>query len=274
MTVLQQNKENLEISGKQNDLLAQETRKRRFGKETSRFATGLAKVTKREFLNYFDNGFPETYDETGMENVIILYNSEKSLPSNKERREQAMYKDGIGIPMLGVHEATENCEGMSIIVTDAPNEKKQCIGIIANFQSFHLQKWMRSGPAGSGSLKLDMKHPLRHVGRGMQTNGRDQFQPPLKNQIRRNWGQLQVYFNSLDETIKKLKPIVSEASKDNTVVVMVCNFGQSVLLQNFVCSAKSRSIDIGNVVIFATDPETLRLAKGLGLSAFYDEKVS
>ena len=57
------------------------------------------------------------------------------------------------------------------------------------------------------------------------------------------------------------------------VIVMVCNLGQSELLLNFVCAAKSRGIDLSAVLVFATDTETKELAEGLGLTAFYDEVV-
>ena len=42
---------------------------------------------------------------------------------------------------------------------------------------------------------------------------------------------------------------------------------------NFVCSAKSRDIDLSPVLVFATDEETKELAEGLGLAAFFDKTV-
>jgi hypothetical protein len=67
------------------------------------------------------------------------------------------------------------------------------------------------------------------------------------------------------------------AGKDNTVIVMVCNTGQSDLLINFICSARARGFgDVVNekVLVFATDEGMLKIARGLGLNAFYDEEVS
>ena len=46
------------------------------------------------------------------------------------------------------------------------------------------------------------------------------------------------------------------------------------LLVNFACSSRARGIDLGNVLVFPTDKETKELAEGLGLTTFYDEKVS
>jgi len=62
------------------------------------------------------------------------------------------------------------------------------------------------------------------------------------------------------------------ATPKKTVTVMVVNFGQSELLMNFVCAAKSRNLDISSVIVFVTDLETKVLAEGLGLVAFYDER--
>jgi hypothetical protein len=67
------------------------------------------------------------------------------------------------------------------------------------------------------------------------------------------------------------------AGSDNTVIVMVCNTGQSDLLINFICSAQARGFgDIvkEKVLVFATDKGVLDIANGLGLRVFYDEKVS
>jgi hypothetical protein len=44
-------------------------------------------------------------------------------------------------------------------------------------------------------------------------------------------------------------------------------------LANFACSAHARKIDISSVLVFATDPETKEIAEGLGLTAYYDERV-
>jgi hypothetical protein len=43
---------------------------------------------------------------------------------------------------------------------------------------------------------------------------------------------------------------------------------------NFACSARSRGLDISNVLVFATDEETKKLAESIGLASYYDERVS
>merc|ERR1712194_684847 len=88
---------------------------------------------------------------------------------------------------------------------------------------------------------------------------------------------LKTYFARLDDTLATLKPMASScAGTDNTVIVMVCNTGQSDLLINFVCAAKARGfgdVVTEKVLVFATDEGVLKIAQGLGLRAFYDDKI-
>jgi hypothetical protein len=93
--------------------------------------------------------------------------------------------------------------------------------------------------------------------------------------MRQNWALLSNYFATYDAVLAELKPLVEKvATRKKTVTVMVCNFGQSELLVNFACAAKSRGMDTSSILVFATDEETKALAQHLGLTAFYDERVS
>lgn len=107
----------------------------------------------------------------------------------------------------------------------------------------------------------------------MQSNGRNQFEAPTKKDRAGNWNILARYYEAFPDVMKELKPLVQKvATPKKTVTVMVSNFGQSELLVNFVCSAKSRKLDISSVLVFATDLETKALAESLGLTAFYDKR--
>lgn len=53
---------------------------------------------------------------------------------------------------------------------------------------------------------------------------------------------------------------------------MVCNFGQSQLLLNFACAARSKGLDVSSVLVFATDKETKELAEAIGLAVYFDER--
>jgi hypothetical protein len=86
---------------------------------------------------------------------------------------------------------------------------------------------------------------------------------------------LSKYFDAFPDVMKELKPLVEKvATPGRTVTVMVSNFGQSELLVNFVCAARKRNLDTSSILVFATDLETKGLAESLGLTAFYDERVS
>jgi hypothetical protein len=115
---------------------------------------------------------------------------------------------------------------------------------------------------------------LKHVSRGLLADGYENFKPAMGYQTRRHWDALRTYFNALEATIRELKPIAEKININNTIVSMVCNFGQSSLLMNFACSSRACGFDISNVLVFATDRETLELAQSLGLNAYFDEKVS
>lgn len=90
------------------------------------------------------------------------------------------------------------------------------------------------------------------------------------NQIHQHWGTLKRYMDNYDEVSSQLKNICKKIAKNNTIIVMVCNMGQASLLMNFACSARSRGLNIDNVLVFVTDEQTLKLAQGLGLNYFYD----
>jgi hypothetical protein len=121
--------------------------------------------------------------------------------------------------------------------------------------------------------KLDHGAPLRLVNRGAQASGRLSVRPPKKEQTLEYWSTLKTYLDTLETVLVELKPIVEKVAKQNTVIVMVCNHGQSELLMNYVCSARARNLDLSPVLVFATDEETKDLAEGLGLAAFYDKTV-
>ena len=240
----------------------------KFPTGTINYAQGLARTPKKEFFEQFDIGVPMD-PVKGMESeVLLLYNRAKAFPN--DYKDPSKITDDSFIPQLGTVDAIENCEYLHVILTDHGNQKNQCTAIVPNYESYHIQKWMRLGDKG-----LDTTKAFSLVSRGMRSNGREEFRSPKTDQIQRSWGILKNYFESYDEAIKELKPLLQKvATPKNTVTVMVSNFGQSELLINFVCAAKSRNLDISSVIVFATDTETKKLAEGLGLVAFYDKWVS
>lgn len=257
-------------------------RPRRFPKTISKFATGASLITKNDFLSNFDYGIPkppskrEHESDPGKDHVLLLYGSEKALP---DTHTGMVYTDENGndasLSIIAAQDATKNCGGLNVIFTDTHGGLEQCIAIVGNYESYHVQRWLRINPNGGGSL--DASLPLNPVGRGLQTNGQDKFSAPSDSYALQNQKLLETYFQRLESTMDALKPMARAcAGSDNTVIVMVCNTGQSDLLINFICSAQARGFgDVvkEKVLVFATDRGVLEIAHGLGLRAFYDEKI-
>ena len=62
---------------------------------------------------------------------------------------------------------------------------------------------------------------------------------------------------------------------NETITVMTVNQGQSDLLVNFFCAAKSRNLDLHRILVFVTDEESRQLVEGfskdLGVMVYYDK---
>jgi hypothetical protein len=240
-----------------------------FPSTTSRYAVGMARTSKADFVETIDTGVPVDLPKEGDSDVLILYQRAQALPGD--------YSDHTGpIPALETKHALEHCDMLNIVLTDHSKSKNQCIAIVPQYESYHVQRWMRLPltTTSTASKGIDSSAELRPVSRGMQSNGQNQFSPPKTSDIRQNWDLLRKYFDSYEESLNELKPLVEKvATAKRTVTVMVSNFGQSELLVNFVCAARSRNIDTSSILVFATDEETKTLAEHLGLTAFYDERV-
>ena len=252
---------------------------RRFPKTISKIAYGSALISKNDFIQQFDYGIPkppskrEHENDPGKDDVLLLYGSKKSLPDVSTGIVHTNDGPTPDIPHLTATYATKNCAVMNVIYTDTHGGEDQCMAIVGNYESYHIQRWLRFD-----GTTVDKSIPLHAVGRGVQSNGQDKFEAPSDSYALQNQALLKTYFDRLEETMAILKPMAEScAGDDNTVIVMVCNTGQSDLLINFFCSADARGF--GDVVrkkllIFATDEGVLEIAKGLGVNVFYDEKVS
>ena len=226
----------------------------------------MARTSKLDFFEQIDVGVPIDLPKEKDSDVLLLYSSQKALPFGYSK---VLKEYPNTVPPVDMKTAVQNCDYVNVILT-AHDNRNQCIAVVPQYESYHIQRWMRLGSNG-----VDRKADLKLVSRGQQSNGRNQFEPPNKTEMKKNWDMLKSYFDSFDDVMKELKPLVEKvATKGRTVTVMVCNFGQSELLFNFVCSARSRNMDISSILVFATDEETLDLATSLGLTAFYDERVS
>jgi hypothetical protein len=118
-------------------------------------------------------------------------------------------------------------------------------------------------------------YPLRLVSRLDTLSGKSKPRIPLEYQSTKYWPMLLNYLMKLNSTLERLKPFAAKAvtssnnyHRSKTIVVMVCNFGQSELFVNFVCSARARNIDLSNILLFATDPDMYQLAHSLHITTF------
>lgn len=248
---------------------------RRFPKkEFDKFANGIVRVNKDELTELFNFGNPIERGTGGTEDAIILYQNPNAFPTTDTTLTKSVeYNNGKGIPLADPLYATENCDTMNVIFTDNPGNTRQCTAIIGNFESYHIQRWMKVDTVKSTKIQKDL--PLVQVSRGYASRGKANFYaPPFDGgYVKRHWSMLKTFLQNVDSVMDDLRPILTKVARDNTVVVLTCNMGQSSLLVNFACSARRKGFDLGNILVFPSDKETKELAEGLGLATYYDEKV-
>lgn len=247
------------------------------------FMSGMSVVDRDDFAQSLNLGLPMDSTSRQNQNVMIVYQSPNAMPNNPVLAAAAATTNAhkpAAIPQIATtQEALENCDFVNLVLTDfAPpqssGKRRQCTALMGQYEAFHIQKYMRLPPEGEESAetgrKLDRNLPLRFVNRGAQSNGRKSTNPPDKDQTIAYWAVLQRYLGNFDNVLAEVKPILESVAVDNTVIVLVCNFGQSELLMNFVCSARSRNLDVSNILVFATDTDTRDLCLGLGIATYYD----
>lgn len=229
-------------------------------KSLKNLAYDYSTVSRIEMGKMLQLGVPlDTLERTPAKDALILYPTEKTLPNNYHRQQQP----------LNATEATENCMSVKLILQDAIAYRKQCLVIMPQYESYHIHKFMRL-PMDEG--KVDKSLPLRHVSRSHNEDGGYPGTPGLNIHIEPFRKTLIEYYERIDHIIGKIKPLL-EAFHSKTIIVLVCNFGQSQLLRNFVCNARSKGLDLKQVFLFATDEKTYNLAKSLDITAFYDEVI-
>lgn len=131
----------------------------RFPDSVSHFANGLARVGHKELFDQYDFGVPMS-DRAHKQDALILYDSQSSLPSDKNVAAQLNGE----IPRLSAKDATENCDVMNAMFIENPARarSRQCLAIVGGqYQSYHIQRWMRL----NGEEKPDSNEPLQLVGR-------------------------------------------------------------------------------------------------------------
>lgn len=238
------------------------TAESRFPSSVGSFAAGMAVVDRDSLAETLDTGVPLDQSFRNNHQVLLLYQSNSALP--EDGKMQAMSNGTI--PTLPVPDALVNCDSVHLILTQ-PASRRQCVAIMNQYESFHLQKFMRLPESG----KLDSHLPLRLVNRGAQANGRKSTKPPTLDDTNNYWGVLKTYLEHFDSVTAKVQAVARNVAIQNTVVVLVCNQGQSELLINSICSARYRGISTDHIMVFATDEETKTMMEALGIAVVYDD---
>lgn len=178
----------------------------------------MAHITRTAFAERFDLGVPiDKTDGPQDRDLLMIYSKRAAMPDRMQKKggnEQFEFFESA-------EEATENCDHMHVLFHNRGGDKNLCLAIMPNYQSFHIQNWMRMPEKGPG----DHSYPLRLVGRGMQWKGEDDFDPPkYLRQSKFTWPKLRVYLESLEYVLFNLKKIVNRIKYKNTVIVMVVRF--------------------------------------------------
>ena len=105
------------------------------------------------------------------------------------------------------------------------------------------------------------------------SQGYDELLYPKPNHLTLHRDFMLKYFQHYEEIKHDLGAILSKIAKNNTVIVATVNKGQSELMTNFVCNARSGGFDISNLIIFPTDDFSDGLAKSMGIATFFHKKV-
>jgi hypothetical protein len=265
--------------------LEKQMMRRRFPSSSmGRSLNGVVRVTKDDINEYFDFGNPmERGQDTTVEDALLLYQKKEAFPtSNESLMHSVEYDDGNGIPHTDVTTAIENCDAINVIFTGNPGQTRQCTAIVPNFESYHVQRWMKVDTVRTTSILPEL--PLVPVSRGYGTGrggttGKGHFYSPPSpsdgklSPVKLHWRRLLPFFQNVDAVLEDLGDILKRIARNNAVVVLTCNHGQSELLINFACSARRRGFDLGNILVFPSDVETKELAEGLGLTTYFDVKV-
>ena len=219
---------------------------------------GMAKVDRDEFTNKFDLGVPLDRSTSTNNEVLFLYSHTNAMPSDPVQKKEILSQTTI--PQISAEDATANCDFLNIVFQNHDGRRRQCMAIMGQHEAYHIQKYMR---LPEDKDKLNSSTPLILTSR--VADGSHKFvHPPAQATTRLYLDRLQKYLGDLDHTLNFLRPMLQRVAVQNTVVVMTCNFGQSELLLNFLCSAKSRGLDTSSVVVFAMDQETATLVRNVG----------
>jgi hypothetical protein len=231
-----------------------------FPQSLRNFAKDYGTIPREDLNRLLEIGVPLDEMKPGQdpEDALILYPTDTTLPNLPSYIK------------MNATTATENCLSVKLILQDAKRQKKQCLVILPQWESFHVHKFMRL-PKGIGKPE-GKKVPLRYVSSSHADKGQFNGVPSMTSHTLPFYASLVEYLQNLERVTKELTVHLKKLNS-KTIIVLVCNHGQSELLHNFVCNAHAKGLDLGQIFLFATDEKTYNLATSLGITAFYDQSI-
>jgi hypothetical protein len=225
-----------------------------WGPGLDHFLVGAARISRASFERVFPMG-------TNLPNqVILLYQSHDSLPSNY---------NATSFDLLDHNHALENCKivkwlSLPNAIRETRNEQTCTALIGSDAEAYHVLKWHRNTETGQ----------LINKGRYEFTQPHDPLLRLVPGNTQVAMRALRTYLQHYKGALARLQPIAAHVAKnDNTIIVMVCNFGHSEFFVNYICAARAHNMDTSKILLFATDPETAEVAAALGVTAFYDATI-
>ncbi|CAJ1939267.1 unnamed protein product [Cylindrotheca closterium] len=240
---------------------ASDTTGHRFPSTLQNFMHNYGTIPREDLNSILEIGVPldEMKPPAETKDAIILYPSANTMPKNVD-----------SLMSMNASTATENCMSVKVILQDNKPKKKQCLVVMPQWESYHVHKFMRLEKQGTKPENPAI--PLRYVSTSHRENGAFNGVPGMDTQTLPFYKTLVEYLGQLERVIAELK-VELEKLNSKTIIVLVCNHGQSELLHNFVCNARAKGLDLSQLFLFATDEKTHELAQSLGIASFHDESV-
>jgi hypothetical protein len=249
------------------------------------YFANMARVSRDSFNHTFSSQFGYEFltSYSGSKDLLLLYSSDGATANNFSSY-TGNGSDGVGVPFIeDAAVATENCDELRVVFIGLGLPKiRQCLALVPNLESFHVHPLVRpsrfENPPSRDKLIINRTEPFlfksRYYRMDIPTDGSLRRPPRFEQESKPFLKYLQKYLLAVDTVLEELRTILSKIAIDNQVIVMFCNYGQAVLLNNFICTAQARNINLSNLIVFTTDQETTDLVTSYGLTAYYDQGVS
>lgn len=260
------------------------------------FIQAMARVSKHELMSAFDNFGVATLESPLNDEALLIYNHADAIPD--KLLQSSSPRDGYITRIENVTAAIQNCGSLNVQFTHTPlGFHPQChvwVPTHNDLPAHHVDRWMRlRSDATTANKKNEFDHntPLKHVGSITTPTGVDRFDlPAFERLISAHWKALLQFFEHADDVLEDIRKLLegngiqpptaskqmNETLANEAITVMTVNYGQSDLLVNFFCAAKTRGLDLHRVLVFVTDEETKQIvesfSKDLGVMVYYDER--